>query len=234
MSQWPNLISFGQKILDVIFPPRCLNCRRFGDWICADCWQHIALIATPICYKCSRLSAGFRICDSCRVSYGVRHLLVCGYWQSPLKQLVYGLKYHHAKPVAKLLSQLLIKTVLPFAEEIDVIVPVPLHRRKLWDRGFNQAELLAQEVSVALQKPLIFPLRRRRLTRPQFGLTKLERQINLAAAFVLNPAVLPQIVGRNVLLIDDIVTTGATINECSIVLMKNGARTVWGLVLAKA
>lgn len=234
MSQWSNLSQVGQNFLDVIFPPRCLSCRQFGNWVCEDCWQQLALIKTPICYKCSRLSDNFKICETCRTSYGLKRLLVCGYWQNPLKQLVYGLKYYRAKPAAKLLSDLLIKTALPFADDIDVIVPVPLHRSKLWDRGFNQAELLAREVSHALHKPLIFPLRRRRLTRPQFGLTKLERRTNLVAAFALNPSTLSQISGLNILLVDDIVTTGATLNECSVVLMKNGARTVWGLVLAKA
>ena len=221
-------------VWDVIFPPRCLSCRRFGNWGWANCRSQIALIATPICYKCARLSPQFKVCRNCRPSYGVGHLLVCGYWQNPLKQLVYGLKYYRARPLAQHLSGLLIKTVLPFADEIDLIVPVPLHRRKLWDRGFNQAELLAREVSKELHKPLVFPLSRRRFTRPQWGLGKRERQTNLAAAFTIKPALIPQIAGRNILLVDDIVTTGATLNECSAALMKNGARAVWGLVLARA
>lgn len=229
---WPD---WERRVLDIIFPPHCLSCRRFGSWVCDDCWQKIGLIATPICYKCNRLSPGWEICANCRRDGKLRRLIVSGYWQNPLKQLVYGLKYHRARPVAERLGKLLSQTVAPWCRDEDlVIVPVPLHRGRLWDRGFNQAELLARVVSQYLDSPLIQPLVRRRWTKPQFGLTKLARRDNISGAFAIKPRQLPLIVGKKVLLIDDLVTTGATINECAKVLKQNGAHEVWGAVLAKA
>ena len=222
-------------ILDIIFPPRCSSCRRFGNWVCDDCWQRIGLIATPICYRCNRLSTGWKICANCRESSGLKRLIVSGYWQDPSKQLIYGLKYHRARPVAERLGELLSQTVTPWCKDEDlVIVPVPLHRRRLWDRGFNQAELLARVVSQYLDKPLAQPLIRRRWTKPQFGLTKLARRDNIASAFAVRNSQLSLIIGKKILLIDDLVTTGATINECAKVLRQNGAREIWGAVLAKA
>lgn len=228
-------VQSSQLILDVIFPPRCLSCRRWGDWVCADCWQRIELIATPICYKCNRLSPGWKVCTSCRPGASAQRMIVCGYWQSPLKQLVYGLKYRRAKPLADKLGKLLADAIQSLVQNDEVIVvPVPLHRGRLWERGFNQAELLARVVATELERPLVRLLVRQRFTLPQFKLTKIARRENVQAAFAIRLSQAPQITNKTVLLVDDLVTTGATLNECAKILRENGAQEVWGLVLAKA
>ena len=137
--------------------------------------------------------------------------------------------------MAEVLGKLLITTARPFCAGVDiVVVPVPLHRRRLWDRGFNQAELLARVVAQELAYPLVAPLTRRVPTRPQFNLSRRDRRANIAGAFAMKPRGREQINHKIVLLVDDIVTTGATMNECAKILKQNGAREIWGLVLAKA
>ena len=222
-------------VWDILFPPRCLGCRQFGNWLCQNCRDKIEVIRTPICYKCRRLSPDFKICSGCRRHQPyLNRVIVYSYWQSPLKELVYGLKYHRVKPIAEVLGGWLTGIVTNFCPETNlIIVPVPLHQRRMWDRGFNQAELLAEVISQSLHQPLVKAIRRRRFTRPQFGLTKTKRLTNVAAAFAIAPRYQSLIIGRTVLLVDDIVTTGATLNECAKILKQNGAKEIWGLVLAR-
>jgi ComF family protein len=160
-----------------------------------------------------------------------------GYWQSPLKELVYGLKYYRVQPLADILGDCLATTATKFFQYpgVDpVLIPVPLHRGRLWDRGFNQAQLLANYVGQQLNYPVINALVRRKFTQPQFGLSRSSRQDNLQGAFRIRNNQKTALIGRTVLLVDDIVTTGATLNECAKILKQGGAKEVWGLVLAKA
>ena len=224
--------------LDVFFPPRCAGCKKFGSWACEDCLTRIEIIRTPICYKCRRLSDQFKICPSCRRHSALTGLIMYGYWQTPLKELVYGFKYYRIRPLADILGNCLTVTATKFFQHPGgagpVLIPVPLHRGRLWDRGFNQAQLLADYVGHQLAWPVASVLVRRKFTQPQFGLSKSSRQDNLEGAFCLRADQKTALIGRTVLLVDDIVTTGATLNECAKILKQNGAKEVWGLVLAKA
>lgn len=235
MSERFNFQYFGRLILNAVFPPRCVSCRRFGEWACQDCWGKIELIKTPICYRCHKLSADFKVCQDCRKYSKCHRLIVCGYFQDPLKQFVYGLKYKRVKPIALILGQLLCETVQKvLVGQSVVIVPVPLHRGRLGHRGFNQALMLGSIVANQLQQPLVNALVRKKFTKPQFGLDRQERALNIDNAFDIKPNQTAQIKNQIILLVDDVVTTGATINECAKILKQNGAREVWGLVLAKA
>jgi len=222
-------------LLDIIFPPRCASCHTLGNWICPTCEERIEVIQTPICYRCRRLSADFRVCPKCRPTGSVSHLMIYGYWQSPLKELVYGLKYYRLKPLVAVLGSWLVETIRKSDTVADiVIVPVPLHRGRLWDRGFNQAQLLAEVVARQTGWQLVPVLMRKKFTQPQFGLNKLTRRDNIQGAFSVRATQKQFLAHKTVILVDDIVTTGITINECAKILRQNGARDVWGLVLAKA
>ncbi|MFA5967318.1 MAG: ComF family protein [Patescibacteria group bacterium] len=223
------------SLLDIVFPPRCASCHAQGDWICSVCAKRIEIIKTPICYHCHRLSADFKVCGKCRPTGAASRLIVYGYWQSPLKELVYSLKYRRLRPLVKILGGWLVETINQTTATTGlVIVPVPLHRGRLWDRGFNQARLLAEVVAQQTGWPLLPILFRKRSTQPQFGLSKSARRDNIEGAFSINVALSQNLANKTVVLVDDIVTTGATINECAKILRQNGARDVWGLVLAKA
>lgn len=233
LSNWQRVYCW---LGDVLFPPRCLGCRRFGNWICPHCESRIETIKTPICYKCQRLSADFRICSTCRqIHPALNRIIVYSYWQSPLKEIVYGLKYHRVRPAINILGNWLADVAVNFCADTDLlIVPVPLHRRRLWERGFNQAELLAQNVAGRLRQPVARIIMRQKYTKPQFGLKKPERLSNIKGAFKIALKYQAILTGKTILLVDDLVTTGATLGECAKVLKQNGAREVWGLVLAKA
>lgn len=235
MSGQFNWQRFVQTILNAVFPPRCLSCHQFGQWVCETCWQKVELISTPICYHCHKLSVNFKVCQNCQRQSSCQRLIVCGYWCDPLKQFVYGLKYRRVKPVTTALGQLLANTAREvIADQSVVIVPVPLHRWRLGNRGFNQAYELATVVAVQLQQPFFDVLVRKKTTQPQFNLDRRERALNVQGVLNIKSNQVTNIQNKIVLLVDDIVTTGATLNECAKVLKQNGAREVWGLVLAKA
>jgi ComF family protein len=160
-----------------------------------------------------------------------------------MRDLIHALKYGRLKPVSRQLGQVLANVIAQFAAEAPsamLVVPVPLHRTKQNERGFNQSRLLAAEAIAALRKRMpewrltLAPstLMRLRPTEAQAGLTTRQRRLNMRGAFgVSNP---PAVVGKSILLIDDILTTGATARAASRVLMQAGAEAVWVATLARA
>jgi ComF family protein len=154
-----------------------------------------------------------------------------GYYEGALRELLHLLKYEGVTPVAARLGGALSRAV-PRDTAFDAIVPMPLHWWRRWRRGFNQAELLADEVARRLGLPLEKPVKRRRLTGSQTGLTAGARRRNVAGAFrVLKPE---RVAGKRLLLVDDVLTTGATANACAAALKSAGARYVAVLTLARA
>ena len=133
------------------------------------------------------------------------------------------------KPLAKPLSDLL-AAALPREQRFDAVVAVPLHWRRKWDRGFNQSELLAQSIGRRCGVPVLHPVRRRRSTRAQAGLSNSRRRENVAGAFVAKPG---RARGLRILLIDDVMTTGATASACAHALKRAGAKSVALLTLAR-
>jgi competence protein ComFC len=205
-----------------------------GEWLCRDCWQSLALVRTPLCYRCGRLSPNFKICDSCRQTGGLSRLIFCGYWQDPLRRLILNLKYRRLRVLANYLVELMVEALALTDAKIDLVVPVPLHWRKWWERGFNQADVLARGIAKRLDVKMVDPIIRRRYTKPQFGLIRSIRQSNVKEAFNLKPGRRGVISGKIILLVDDVVATGSTVEECAKVLRREGAKQVWGLVIARA
>lgn len=161
-----------------------------------------------------------------------------GVYDGVLKELIHQFKYREKKYLAVPLSKLLVDFAQRHLKEekFDYVVPIPLYRARQKKRGYNQAELLAQVLGGAINKPVLINLiERRKKTRPQFGLNKDERFENLSGAFEISESgkeIVPTIAGKTVLLIDDLATTGATLDECAKVLKTVGVSEVYGLVLA--
>lgn len=154
-----------------------------------------------------------------------------GLYSGVLRELIHLFKYHGVTPLAKLFGSYL-TLALPAGASFDVIVPVPMHWWRKWRRGFNQAELLAREVSKRSGFPMAWALRRTRHRAPQAGLSNRERRTNVRGVFaVSDPSV---VAGRRVLLVDDVVTTGSTAAACARVLKEAGAVRVALLTLARA
>jgi ComF family protein len=151
-----------------------------------------------------------------------------GFYEEELRELIHLFKYGRIEPLAKPLGRFLAQA-LPREETFDVIVPMPLHWRKRWQRGFNQSDLLAREVGRRFHLPVAKALRRIRFTSVQAGLTSAKRRLNVSGAFRAQT----RLDGKRVLLIDDVMTTGATAASCARVLKRAGAKHVTLLTLAR-
>lgn len=220
-----------QGALDLLFPLRCVGCRSPGSWLCSHCRETIAIIRSPFCPRCGRPTGQGALCGLCRRNPptldGVRSV---AYHEGVLRAAIQHFKYRNGRGLAGPLSELLANYVVEHSLPADVLVPVPLHPARLAQRGYNQAALLARELGQRLDLPVVEnSLLRVRATQQQVGLSAEERRINVAGAFACRD---DQLAGRQVLLIDDVYTTGATLNACGTALTAAGAASAWGLTLA--
>ena len=170
-------------------------------------------------------------CPLCRLGLtGFDGVYVYGSYEGALRKLIHLLKYQGIRPLAKTFGRFLARAV-PRERSFDVIVPMPLHWRRRWQRGFNQAELLAREVSKIWNVPVRNVARRKRATSPQAGLTNAKRRANVSGAFAVKRGT--RLDGMRVLLVDDVLTTGASASACARALKRAGARDVTVLALAR-
>jgi len=229
----PQLTRLKRATLNLLFPCWCLGCGKEGELICPSCRRKLPRINPPICPRCGRPQSSGIICPAC---YSQRHNI--DGIRSPLRfeavirQAIHQLKYRNlraiAEPLASLLSDYLTTKPMPG----EVLVPVPLHRKRLRERGYNQSELLSRELSKLVGLPVVADcLVREQHTPPQTKATSAsERQNNVANAFTCHDRRLKD---KKVLLIDDVATSGATLDACATALKAAGASLVWGLTLAR-
>lgn len=233
MNDWKHVI---ERLLDFLFPPCCAGCKKSGYILCPTCYASIQLLSPPFCKYCHTPLTVSNFCQKC-VYHPLRFngLRMVGVYQEPLRSYIYALKYNGNKRLAQPLGSLLVQTYKRTGLVADMIVPVPLHIKRQQQRGYNQAQLLAEVCSAQLGLPLhVSLLSRVRATVSQTGLSGSERVKNVAGAFVLNPNAHTRALAKsNILLIDDVCTTGATLEACATPLLAAGAKTVWGLVLAR-
>ncbi|MEK9155852.1 MAG: ComF family protein [Patescibacteria group bacterium] len=221
--------------LDIFFPRLCVGCGREGSHLCFDCAGTIDKFKTPTCPECGRITKFGQYCPACkaRTATALTGLIIAARYESgPTKEMIHQLKYSGITELAPLLGELIferIKDHLPYGQ--IVIVPVPLHKKREAQRGFNQSELLARYLSDRLGFPGGAALMRTEDTRSQVELSGEERRENLRGKFAIADAEL--VSGKTVLLVDDVMTTGSTLNECAKVLRRAGARQVWGTVIAR-
>jgi len=229
-------------LIDLVFPVHCLGCERAGTIACPACLQSIPdreYQECPICRKPYQKN-GFT-CRECRKITALDGLFIARpYRHRLLQKLIFALKYRFIETAANPLATLLAESIAhhPFPLP-DLVIPVPLHTRRLRFRGFNQAEVLAEKLMTRLLPGSPIPLRtdllrRIRFTRPQMKTdSKKERTENLLDAFEVKLETAGPLVGKSVWLIDDVATTGSTLNECARILKAAGAKTVWGVVIAR-
>lgn len=199
--------------------------------ICNECLGKIPKLEGLICHKCSLpLPDGGATCSDCKNNKNIYFevlkspYLYSTQMQKLIKKLKYSRKTFLAKDLSLKLAEFIVKENID--KNIDVVVPVPMHWFKKWKRGYNQAELLAQNVANIINKPMYDALIRTKYTKPQFNLKKQERQENLANIFVLNKKYVDVVMGKRILLIDDIATTCSTANQCAKVLKSLKIKTV--------
>jgi ComF family protein len=230
-----------RAISDFLLPPLCLKCQKqLGghDALCARCWRGIDFIRAPLC---DRLGIPLAF-DSGTATVSAAALAdppaydrarAVARFDGTVRDLIHGLKYADRHDGRRLLGRWLSTAGEDLLRDADLLVPVPLHRWRLLSRRFNQAALLAQELARLRALPWApEALVRTKRTPQQVGLSRQQRQRNMAAAFNVNPASLPLIDGRNIVLIDDVITTGATFEACARVLKTAGAARVDVLAVA--
>ena len=235
MYNWKKTL---ERLLDLCFPPHCAGCKRNGHILCSTCYASIQLLSPPFCKHCQTPLGPDNYCKRCaRHQLQFSGLRIVGAYQEPLRSYIRALKYYNGnKRLAQPLGTLLAQTYQRTRLATDMIIPVPLHTERQQMRGYNQAQLLAEVCSTELGIPLhVSLLSRVRATASQTDLHNSdERQKNVAGAFVLHPKSNVRALSKhNILLIDDVCTTGATLEACAAPLFAAGANTVWGLVLAR-
>jgi len=234
-----GLSGFINGSLNLIFPLNCLICRRgieSGDkkYLCRHCRTEIRLIREPLCSKCGRPSA-LSICISCkRKRYYFQAARAAGFYEGALRECIHLFKYNKklylANPLGELLTELMRNN--SNLRKADLLVPVPLDERRYREREFNQAHLLAQVVSRRFEISISSPnLRRTRTTLPQTQLNRKQREENVRGLFQVGKA--KEFQGKSIIIIDDVFTTGSTVNECAKVLSKAGARQTNVLTVAR-
>lgn len=230
------LQKLNQAILDLILPPHCVNCKSANSWLCQNCLNRISFIGTVICQRCGAPISSTRstACTSCQqhplhAIDGIRAVSI--FEDNPIRPAIHVLKYQNHQAVAAVLANLLADAYRRYTLAVDLIVPVPLHATRLKERGYNQSELLAGQLSRLLQLPVdATTLQRIKKTEAQVALGAGERQKNVANAFAAKTTLFDQ----KILLIDDVCTTGSTLDACATALKAAGAASVWGLTLARA
>jgi len=218
--------------LDCLLPPRCGSCRALGAWLCASCRGRIRYLREPLCPRCGRELEFAGAGCGCRAR--LRRLAgtnAAAAYEGPLERAIHRFKYEGWRALAPALVDLTAGLLATEAASDLLVLPVPLHPRRLRARGYNQSELLASALRSRLR--LAAPpghLVRLRDTPPQVGLDRLRRQANVAGAFGWQG---PPLAGRRFVVVDDVATTGATLEACAAALAAGGAGLVRALTVAR-
>lgn len=229
-----------RSALDILYPPHCECCEKPGSLFCKQCIKRIRWVRAPYCQICSlsvcgHISRAF-VCANCRVRKFSFQFAVCGCEaEEVVRRLIHRFKYLGNTRLESILSRLLFHAWRDnriAASPPDVLVPVPLHPLRQRERGFNQAAILAEALSQHTGIPCKSYLKRSLFTQSQTLLSRHERRQNLRGAFALRSH--RPIVSANVMLVDDVLTTGTTLEECSKTLLAGGARTVKAITVVRA
>lgn len=244
----PAVRSAGQRLgrvagalVDLLLPPRCPACQAAvtATGLCAACWADTQFIAAPLCERLGTpfaYDAGPGIVSPAAIAdppaYG-RARAVARY-EGSARALVQALKYRDRLEIAAFMAMLMARAGAELIADCDVVVPVPLHRRRLFARRFNQSALLAAALARRAGRDFeAGAVLRIRSTRQQVGLSARQRRRNVAGAFGVAAEARPLIEGRRVLLVDDVLTTGATVDACAKTCLRTGAAAVDVLVFAR-
>jgi len=219
--------------VDWVFPPICAGCGKHGMTWCRDCQSQVRRISPPLCDICGQKKAEAGVCVRClrhppRIT-AIRSYAIFG---GPIRNALHRLKYQRNVGLGGTFSQSLVEVLGSVDWKISLVVPVPLGVARLKERGYNQASLLAMPVALKCGYPYYrHALLRTRETKSQVDLAREQRKLNVAGAFKARPE---YIKGKNILVVDDVTTSGATLEACADALFAAGALFVYGLTLARA
>lgn len=217
------------NLLDLLFPKRCVSCGKFGSYICSACFLKIDFVQYPVCPVCERQAVGGKTHPGCKKRFGLDGLAVACKYRGTVRKAVQKIKYRFVFDIHKILVDLIADSIWRYSLPKNIVlVPIPLYRlRKNW-RGFNQAELLAQDLAKRFGENYLCDLLVRTVdTKTQVGLSREDRKRNVKSAFGASR----KLNGENIILVDDVFTTGSTMMEAAKVLKMAGAGEVWAMAV---
>lgn len=218
-------------IKDAIFPNICV-CGRWGTPLCEKCKAEVARYKTGLCPICRKLSENGKTCERCRHKSYLTGVMVYGKHKDLLKSVVWRYKYEFHKDLSESCAELVAEAFCDFLEQKSFLITcVPITKQRLAWRGYNQSQLLAKKLAEKLGLEYVELLTKKDNILPQVGKNRKERIENIKGMILPKNEV--DLEKRNVVIIDDVYTSGATLEECAKVLRQMGAREVWGLVLSR-
>ena len=229
----PRLGLLKQGTLDLLFPQWCVGCGREGAFICSSCAATMSRIMPPVCPRCGRPQPSGILCPQCVGLHaaldGIRSPFQ---FEGVVRDAVHQLKYRNIRAISVPLAGYLCDYLTGNPVPGDVLVPAPLHQKRLKERGYNQANLIAYKLGSLLNLPVVDDcLVRQKYVSPQAGTASVtERRANMVDAFACHNNKLE---GKAVIVIDDVATSGATLEACAAALKAGGADSVWGVTLAR-
>ena len=227
--------------LAVALPPLCPGCRDLvaGNGLCPTCWSKLSFISPPYCPRLGIPFAydpgpGILSMQAIADPPAYQRARAAVRYDDIARKLVHAFKYGDRLDLAPLMGSWMARAGTELLREADLLLPVPLHWRRLWSRRFNQSGALAQAISRTSSVPVAhMPLRRVKATAQQVGLSRKDRAANMQGAFKVAPAARAEIAGRRLIVIDDVLTSGATADACARALLRGGAAQVDVLVFAR-
>jgi len=233
----------GNGLLDFLFPPLCIQCREHvgeAGGLCAQCWGAISFIEGPTCATCGlpfdMPVFGETKCAACHADppdFDKARAIMR--YDEASKGAILALKHADRLDLVPSFVRWLERVGTTILAECDLIVPVPLHRSRLWSRRYNQSAELARTLSRLCRKtyaPNVLVRVRRTPSQGEMPSASARRR-NVAGAFMVRPQIRDQVIGRSILIVDDVLTTGATVDSCARVLKRCGAKAVFVLALAR-
>ncbi|MCD4656758.1 MAG: ComF family protein [Planctomycetes bacterium] len=236
-------------LVSILYPKHCVICGQYLEHLehsdfdlCRECWEALPTIGSSFCAKCGAYLGPYtkpaKNCSRCKGELAnIEKVVALFRYKDSAKDLIHKLKFDRQRHVAYSLANMLAShlTTDELISKIDYIIPVPLHWKREMHRTFNQSEIicstLAKKLKLKYRTNIIV---RKKATREQSKLTRLERKKNLKDAFALSYAKKHKIRNSTIMLIDDVMTTGTTLSECAQVLKKGGAKKVYGAVVCRA
>jgi ComF family protein len=229
----PQAAKLKRAALDLLFPKWCVGCGKEGEFICRSCREHLVRVRPPLCPQCGKPQPTGTLCPSClNWQADIDGIRSPFQFEGVIREAILQLKYRNLRALSETLAELLGDYLTAHPLPGEVLVPVPIHPKRLIERGYNQSSLLVQKLGKLVRLPVVDKsLIRQRHALPQTQTkTVAERRNNVAGAFTCRDQ---RLKGRQILLIDDVATSGATLNACAEALKAAGATSVWGLTLAR-
>ncbi|MBU1126997.1 MAG: double zinc ribbon domain-containing protein [Patescibacteria group bacterium] len=233
------------NILDILFPKRCFNCQKWGEYFCSDCAKKLEAPRNQVCSVCNKISITGQTHPLCKSDKTLDGLICLFPYKSFVGKAIKALKYKFAFSLAEDISTLSVKELLKnkkaFQKLFDkakpektILVPIPLYKTRQNWRGFNQTELIGKIIAKKLNWQFCPDLLLRiKKTSPQVSTPKEKREENIKQAFILNEKYQGKLKNKTVILFDDVYTTGSTLKEGARAISFSKSTTIWGLALAK-